>query len=303
MQPLTFAIIKTLAYADLFTQALTEHELRTFLIEKTLQTSVTLDTIQDPRIIQQGAIFALKGREALFNLKHDQVHTSQNKTKRAISWMPICKIIPWIELVAITGSVAAGSAKKMDDIDLLIITQPNRLWLSRFILTTLLTLLKQRRHPHDKPDNVSNKFCLNMWLTTEQLEISTPDLYYASELLHMKSILNRHHTYERYLSKNSWLITYFPNAKIPTYPQEPDIQNSRKSSIDKLDTYLGRLQRRFMRPRSKEIVQPGLLKFHPHDYHAEILARYQNHPIFKKIHTESQTLKFKQKTSTSTKVI
>ncbi len=219
MDKLESAIIKTLAYADLFNQALTTEELSKYLIQHELKDIKWLSKVQSPSFKHQDNTWTLNNRNELAKQKKYQLQTTNYKLQTAQKSLWIFRLIPWINLVAITGSVAGGTPTADDDIDLLIITDRNRLWLTRLILILLLNLTGRRRKPTDDPRRVNNKLCLNMWLSIDNLNEEYCNLYVANELAHIIPILNRHQTYEQYIHINNWITDFLPN--FPTSQIQP----------------------------------------------------------------------------------
>ena len=110
-----------------------------------------------------------------------------------------------ILMIGITGSVAAGYPKKNDDIDIMIITKINKLWINRFKLRFFIFFNKI---PHRKYGQKENKdeFCFNLWMDEEALKLpkSRKNLRNAMDLILMKPIINRNKTYEKFIMANIW---------------------------------------------------------------------------------------------------
>jgi hypothetical protein len=288
------AVIKTLTYADLFDQALTLGELKRWLVGYRLKDgddlAKSLHEVRSTKYIVRYDLWVLKGRADLLDLKLQQQQIVEQKLKVARRWLWLFRLVPWVMLVAVTGSVAGGSPGIEDDIDFIVVTVKNRMWLSRFLLTGLLTLVGKRRKPTDDPIKVNNKLCLNMWVSKDHLASDHQDLYVANELAHMVPLVNRDKMYERYVLANEWTKEILPNffysfkrpissgclSGKPVQKSKPHyLAISLPSILDWLDSGLEKWQMRRMRPRTKETVKDGLLMFHPKDYRKEILAKYE----------------------------
>lgn len=134
--------------------------------------------------------------------------------------------IPTIRMVAITGSVAANNANDQDDIDLMIVTMPHTLWLTRPIVVFLLKLRSLRRPPL-LPDHsslrVQNLFCDNLWLDEMSLRLpeAKQSLYTAHEVLQVVPLYESHQTYSRFIGANSWAGQFFKNAYLSIHRQTP----------------------------------------------------------------------------------
>jgi len=149
--------------------------------------------------------------------KYRQKLTKDSEKKELLSHklIDIIKYVPGITLVALTGSVAIKNAKPNDDIDLLIITKPNQLWITRPVFLLLISLFFSRRHPGDNPKEIRpSSFCPNLWLDTSDLSVpnSRRNIYTAHEVLQIKPIYDRQGTYQKFLTANSWCSKYLANA-------------------------------------------------------------------------------------------
>ncbi len=115
--------------------------------------------------------------------------------------------LPTILAIFLTGSVATGNARKNADLDLLIVTYPYSLWITRLFVVLYLKFKKIYQ----------NLICPNIFLDANHLEISEKNLYTAHEILQAKCLYDKNNIYKLWLSKNSWTKNYLPNAyKTPT---------------------------------------------------------------------------------------
>ncbi len=205
------AILKTLAYADIFDYPLKEKEIQKFLIAGPKRGKLSLKKIA--QISEKESFFFLKDREKNVALRKRRTQWSREKKKiaqKAGQWL---KLIPLIKMVALTGALAMGNADKEDDIDLLIITAKNRLWLTRLLTVFLVELVTQRRRPKDK--QTKDKICLNMFLDESHLKMpkKEQDLFTAHEVCQLKPLWDRNKTYHKFVQKNQWLKQFLPNWK------------------------------------------------------------------------------------------
>jgi predicted nucleotidyltransferase len=114
-----------------------------------------------------------------------------------------------ILFLGITGSVAAGYPKKNDDIDIMIITKENRLWITRLELRLFVGLNKI---PHRKfgKKGTKDEFCFNLWLDESSLKIRKEkrNLKNAIDLILTKPLTNKEKTYEKFIFSNDWAKKY-----------------------------------------------------------------------------------------------
>jgi len=140
------AILKTLAYADVFDYPLLKKEIWRFLIKERKEGELKTEEegkgfswelkelIKKSLCKEKKGFYFLPGREKIINLRKRRQKYSEKKIKIAEKIALILRKIPWVKMVGVTGALAMRNAEKKDDIDLLIIAVKNRLWLTRFLL-------------------------------------------------------------------------------------------------------------------------------------------------------------------------
>jgi len=207
------AILRTLAYADIFDYPLTTREIHRFLIANsdTSYSSLEMDLKKLPQVSQKQGFYLLKGREKTVPLRKNRERWSKKKlkiAKRVASWL---KLIPTIKMVAVTGALAMNNSEKEDDIDLLIVTSSNRLWLSRGLIVTILRLSGNYR----RPGKIKDMICPNMLLDKEHLAVpkKEQDLFSAHEVCQLKLLWDRNETYQKFVKENQWVRRFLPNWK------------------------------------------------------------------------------------------
>lgn len=213
------AILKTLSYADVFGYPLISKELYRFLISDEVFSSVsfrkafTRINANEKRIDTNGKYFFLRGRKGIVSLRKKREKWSQKKLKIAQKVAKYLKLIPFIKMVAVTGNLAMSNAEQKDDIDLLIVTSQNRLWLTRLLTVFLVELVANRRRPKDQ--EVEDKICLNMFLAENYLSLpkKEQDLFSAHEVFQAKLLWEKERTYRKFLKANQWAQKYLPNWK------------------------------------------------------------------------------------------
>lgn len=126
-----------------------------------------------------------------------------DKAKNIAKWIE--KNLKDILFIGISGSVASGHPKKNDDIDLLIISKENSLWLSRLKLRFLVYI---KKIPHRKFGEKEKKdqFCFNLWLDEKGLLLPKEkrNLKNGVDLIMLKPLINKNNSYEKFLLKNKW---------------------------------------------------------------------------------------------------
>jgi len=180
------------------------------------------------------------------------------------------KRFPSIAAVYITGALAMNNCPADDDIDIMIITSPNALWVTRFFVVLYLKLLGIRRHPVSafRQPITENRTCDNLWLDTSHLTIQPSShnaLYLAHEILQAKVLWDRASIHQQFLHSNSWVKNFLPVAYSQSLGQL-EIRSIR--SINPIFYVLNIIffipQYLYMLPKmSSEKVGLGFAFFHP----------------------------------------
>lgn len=126
---------------------------------------------------------------------------------KTVKYLRFVKWIPWLRMIAIWNSVAMNSANSNSDIDLFIITTPNRLWFVRIFMTLIFQILWVRK----TKKNHKERFCLSFFINSNVLNLEKisieNDIYLYFRILHLKPILNYNNTYEKFIKENEkWCI-------------------------------------------------------------------------------------------------
>lgn len=214
MNKIQTAILRTLAYADVFAYPLTLEELHRFLIsQRTGSQSLKKILKTSKGVSLKGNYLFLKNKEKNICLRGKRKKWSRGKwllARKVASWL---RLIPWIKMVAVTGNLAMDNAEQNDDIDLLIITAKKRLWLTRLLTNFSVEIIASRRRPGDK--EVKDKICLNMFLDENHLKlpIREQNLFTAHEICQLKPIWARNQLYQKFIQENLWCQKFLPNWK------------------------------------------------------------------------------------------
>lgn len=127
------------------------------------------------------------------NLEAEKIMEIAFKKARLISKFP------YVKAVGISGSLSKGYFDKESDIDFFVITKPNKLWICRTILILYkkIFLLNSRKY-----------FCVNYFITSNQLEIVEKNRFTATELKTLIPLQGKA-IFEEFYSANKWVNDYF----------------------------------------------------------------------------------------------
>jgi len=279
----TKSILQTIDYFDLFSYPPTAKEIHLFLSQEEAFFNVDqeLDRLVKKRRLKVISLPAKTRRYYLANtLGEYTIKTfllrkkwAEDKKRRGEKYWRWLSFFSVINLVAISGSVAMNQARMDDDLDLFIITSPNRLWTGRLTAVLLASIMGLKRGR--KMKKAKDKVCLNLFFDGKDLTV--PQIkqteYVAHEILQMKPIVDKHNTYRRFLAANQWITKFFPNfrmAKTKIVPKR-DCPCFGASWWEKI---FRRIQLFFInRHRTTEMITATQLWFFPDDYGEKIKKR------------------------------
>ncbi len=268
------AILKTLTYSDVFASPLNLSDLHRYLYKYVVDKKTLQLVLQNTSWVKKiGTYYVLAGRESLVKTYRVNVKESKRKTVIAKRIVSILRLIPTIRMIGISGSVAAENATKGADIDLFIITRHHSLWITRFLATMVVTILRKKRAV--KSELAPDTICMNMWMSEDNLLLPKKNIFVAREVLQLKVVYDSCHTYASFLHANNWIYTYFPNTS--------QIFNFKKKSFPSfsffsfINFFAYSIQRIYMKNKiTSEIVDTNFAAFHPRDISKVVLQMYRN---------------------------
>ncbi len=272
-------IIKTVAYADIFDFPLTETEISHYLLgrerrnRKDLKEGIA-ELIQEGLLHQEANLLAFYDREKLIQKRKARHKMSKEKYKKAEKIARILSKIPTIQLIGVSGSLSMFNSKKSDDIDLFFITKENTLWISRFLVTVALLVLREKRAI--KKRYAEDKICPNMFLSENVLGfgLGEQNLFIAHELAQLKVLYQKSEMHARILYANKWIKEFLPNLYLPKPKKRYGRQLWTKILLP-FEKGLFLLQYRYMKKKiTKEKINNDVARFHPKDRTSLILSAF-----------------------------
>lgn len=279
-------ILAALAYTEVFRYPLTPEEIYYWFVGSRISKRrfhEEFTRIRDQLPETNG--YFLLNRCTAADLRNRRLRNiwSLQKIERFQAVLSVLTTLPTVDFIGITGSVGALNADHEADIDLLVVSCPGSLWLTRFMVTVALELLRVRRRPRDA--DVTNLACANMFMERGSLELPRGErnLYTAHESLHMQPVFDRNGTYRDFLTSNSWIRRLLPHAFHERIRQAAERRTQhvsggvqRPSTIRTIGEAVVRgLQIRYMMPRvTNEIITDHYIRFHPHDIRQSIFREF-----------------------------
>jgi len=283
---LEHAIWQTLLYSDLFDYPLTSAEAAHYLIGR----PGTLDEVRAclarscwlaDRVIELNGYLALRGREALIARRLDRAAASDRLWRRARRFVRVLRVLPFVRMIAITGALAMKNSDAHDDIDVLIVAAPDRVWLTRALAIALVYAGKL----------CGDTLCPNYVISERALALDRHTLFVAHEFAQMVPVYGLT-VYDRMCGMNSWIQCLLPNAAPPFWSQPEEaagpIGRGLKRALEKwLSGHLGaalenwemrrkirKFQHRLGQPDGDAILDRDHVKGHFEDYGGPVMRLY-----------------------------
>ncbi|MFH0873427.1 MAG: hypothetical protein V1846_01155 [Candidatus Komeilibacteria bacterium] len=209
-------IVKTLAYFDAYDYPLTATEVWRWLyrppwVNGQLPTlPAVIEALEhDPycqqRIGRVEGFYCFHGREWLVPVRKERNLLVERQMRKAQKITKLFRLIPYVELVAVSSSLPVGNVKDTSDIDLFIVCRRQTIWLTRLLLVGLLKLLGQRPTPKNKRD----KICLSFYVTERSLDLRTCALGNDDPVMHyhiatMMPLYDPKERYQQFIEANVW---------------------------------------------------------------------------------------------------
>ncbi|MDO8512379.1 MAG: nucleotidyltransferase domain-containing protein [bacterium] len=305
------AILATLAYHDILNMPLTATEIWRYLFRE--------QPIRDRPCIQGRSLIGASLTETenilknLYKFNEIEFHSgyyyflerqdlvekrlkmhalAQIKWKRLRRIVWFLQAIPFLEMVAASGSLAREFTHKDSDLDVLLVTKAGRIWTVRFIVTVILDLFHLRRRPTGPTRDL---VCLNHYLAQDGLALPYQSLYTALEYAHIVPLIGDKVCAEFREANREWIEKYL----VRLLPDEIDnLKQVRKSFFlsgikkivelllcgmvgDALEEWLGKRQKERIVKNEENataggriVASPLHLEFHPHSKEAPLLKKF-----------------------------
>ncbi len=169
------AILQTLAYSDIFDYPLTIDELHRFLGAPSSMDDVEQCAAMMKDISFKDGYYFLAGRDEIVELRQSREAVSRKVFERAMFYGRILGALPFVRMVALTGSLAMLNLSKNPDMDFMLVAKHGRVWTARAFAILLGKIARL----------FGDTICPNLIISERALEWPLHDLYSARELCQM----------------------------------------------------------------------------------------------------------------------
>ncbi len=220
LDPVDRAILDTVLYYDLLNYPLTWVELQQYLCPCGTQ-GLRIDQLRERAfaLAAQGFLgtaddyIFLYGRGALVERRELDQAVDRRLWKRARTFFDRFRWVPFVRMVAVSGSLALNRSTAGSDIDIFIVAQEGRIWLVRALCVFIARIWGLYR----SESQVAGRLCLNHFVTDEALTLDHQNQYTARLFSHLVPGygLDVYHQFQR---ANLWVCGYVPSYPWDNYP-------------------------------------------------------------------------------------
>jgi len=281
------AIIRSVVYAGLFDYPLTLDEVHRTLVGCDAGAAEILATCHRSALLRElvehrdGFFFPAGRGDLIAERRRREVRSRAFLHRHRRLLAMICRL-PFVRMVALSGSIAHLNLEDGGDLDLFIVTRGHRVWTVTLTILVLTRLLGCRR-----------EVCANLVVSDSALAFDQPDLFTANQIIHLKPLAGGDLMTDL-LEANPFVARYYPNAsaEFQSHKSEVKSQKSRAeirafgSKLSALSSqfvetccrrlYTWHLRRRAAGWRSPDQVHLGTdcLKLHTRSHRRSITERF-----------------------------
>ncbi|MEI7498612.1 MAG: hypothetical protein WCK11_05040 [Candidatus Falkowbacteria bacterium] len=297
IQTVEQAILKTVAFFDIFIYPLTAWEIFCWSswpsgADYRLVLIALEKMIVSGRLERGLSFYYLPGRGELVAIRQERYTITAQKFKRALKAVRLFRWLPWLQGVAMANLIGSHNLRAESDIDLVLITAPKRLWLSRLLIGGVTQVLGWRPRPGYEQDSI----CLSFWLSNDQLDVQSVvmgerDYYFRYWLAGLTPVYERNHVFYHWRQANQWVYEHFPlrASRIinfwrrvePIWPeQQTGLSSSQTNWFEDLAKKiqlrkLANNLRRIMNQDTRVVINDQMLKLHSNDRRMEFNQEYE----------------------------
>jgi len=228
-------------------------------------------------IERRDGLFFPAGRADLIDTRKQREAISHAMLQRDRPLFALVSHMPFVQMVALSGSLAHLNAERSADVDLFVITRANRVWLVTGAVLLISKALGWRR-----------RLCLNYVVSERQLAIVPSDLFTANQIIHLRPLFGAT-VYKRFLDANPFVSRWYPNFQ--SRDQGSGIREQATGLLERVlsvgfaqigervcrAVYRWHLRRRAASWQSSDQVrlEDECLKLHTSSHRLETMARFE----------------------------
>ncbi|MBI3153419.1 MAG: hypothetical protein HYZ21_14905 [Chloroflexi bacterium] len=197
------AILETLAYSDIFDHPLTVDELHRFLTVSAAKDEVYACVENMDGVLSNREYYFLSDRTDIVEVRNQRVENSRRAFNRALFYGRILGSLPFVRMVALTGSLAMLNLSKNRDMDYMLVAKPGRVWTARAFALLFGRLARL----------FGDVICPNVIVSERALAWNARNIYTAREFAQMIPVSGLR-VFNQLRAANLWVNDFLPNLNL-----------------------------------------------------------------------------------------
>ncbi len=197
------AVLETLAYSDIFDHPLTLDELHRYLTVSASKEEAHACVSKMDCVVSRHDVYFLADRSDILEIRGRRVENSRPVFNRAYFYGRIIGRLPFIRMVALTGSLAMLNLSKNRDMDYMLVAKPGRVWTARAFALLFGRLARF----------LGDVICPNVIISGHALEWGARNIYTAREFAQMIPISGLD-IFDQLRTANLWVKDFLPNLPL-----------------------------------------------------------------------------------------
>ncbi|MCA1583234.1 MAG: hypothetical protein LC791_00185 [Acidobacteria bacterium] len=198
------AVVRAVAYASLFDYPVTAAELCEGLIavdatEDIVRAWYASSPFLRATIAEVDGYYFPRARVELPFIRRRRHAESRRLLSAYAPALRFVSNLPFVRMVALSGSLAHLNAARGADVDLFVITAPGRVWSVTLTALVAARIFGWRR-----------RLCLNYSVSEKALAVTPADLFTANQIVHLRPLIGLD-VYRQFLAANDFVARVYPN--------------------------------------------------------------------------------------------
>lgn len=198
------AVLRAVTYASLFEFPLTPAEVRRSLVHCVLSETELMALYRCSRFLQgrvtyRQGVFVPAGSEAWIAMRATRESQSRALIAAHGRILHVLCAMPFVRLLAVSGSLAHLNASRDGDVDLFVITRGARVWSVTTAIVVIAKLMGCRK-----------TVCANFVVSDTDMVIAPQDEFSANQILHLRTIAGAE-AYRKFLEENPFVRDTYRN--------------------------------------------------------------------------------------------
>jgi hypothetical protein len=273
------AVLRSVIYASLFDYPLTLDQLHASLVGVRADAGTIASWWRDSELLQAAIErrddwYFPAGRGDLIATRARREAVSRALLDRDRRILALVRAMPFVRMVALSGSLAHLNAEGSADLDLFVITAPHRVWSVTVATLVLSKLLGSRK-----------RVCMNYVISERAMSIEPRDLFSANQIIHLRPV-SGHAVFAHFVKSNAFVRQIYPNFELPAAARQPAKRRVTERLLSLGIAHIAERAARWLygwhltrraatwQSRDQVRLESECLKLHTSSHRASILARF-----------------------------